>query len=299
MEIRSARPADLPAVRSLWEQGFGNEQPYTNWYFRAVYRPERTLCLYQQGQLAAATQFAPYTLRLRGRLLPTAYLVGVVTEQSMQRQGCGHKLLSEALDRLQQQGFAMAMLYTDIPAFYQPLGFVHCYSLRQLTFPALPAAIPPGWRRGGVYARDIQQLNAIYQRMTKNWDGYILRSAEQWRNFLDELRCDEGQIWLSRNAYVLWHEEEQRPLLRELGFVDEASLHSAIGMGRVLAARCGYEQAVWNAPLPAPLPRSEEEVLIPYVMALSLEQWPQLQGAELAAATRELFDENCWVNEKT
>ena len=41
--IRYAVEQDKPQIRSLWEQGFGNDEPYTSWYFSRVYRSERTL----------------------------------------------------------------------------------------------------------------------------------------------------------------------------------------------------------------------------------------------------------------
>ena len=42
LSINYATAADKPAVMQLWAEAFGDEQPYFNWYFNTVYRPERT-----------------------------------------------------------------------------------------------------------------------------------------------------------------------------------------------------------------------------------------------------------------
>lgn len=297
MGIRYATPKDISQVRALWELGFGDEQPYTGWYFDTVYRPERTLLLHDAGELRSALQFAPYKLWLNGAERPVAYLVGVVTHPDHRHRGYGHALLREILQHLREQGFLLAMLYTDVPGFYAPLGFVHCYQLRRIGIKARETGVPEGWEPGEI-GSDISRLDAIYRRMTAPWNGYILRREGDWRNFLEELACDQGQIWLNRDTYVLWYIEEGIAKVREIGFTDEASLRSALDMAAILAARCGFDQAEWLAPLNSPPSLGGET--IPHVMTCRLDK-PELDGGELAQATLELFSDAAhnWVNEKT
>jgi len=301
MELRNAHPTEQAVVRALWEQGFGNEEPYTGWYFQQIYRPERTLLLFDEGELRAALQTAPYTLMLNCCQEQAAYLVGVVTDQRHRRQGYGHTLMREALRRLREQGCRLAMLYTDVPDFYAPLGFVHCYQLRSLLIPAQDRPLSFGWEQAAPDSRTIARLDAVYRRMTKPWNGYIVRTPENWRHYLEEQRCDQGAIWLTDDAYVLWYEAEGQPEIRELGFADETALNAALEAAGALAAARGLAQARWLAPLAAPLPRQANETLRPYVMACRLD-CPELSGAALADATLALFRDReplNWINEMT
>ncbi len=301
MDIRQAGSADTPKVRALWEEGFGNEQPYTDWYFGRVYTPERTLLLEKDGQLLAALQTAAYDLVWAGQPLPAAYFVGVVTANSHRHQGYGHALMREAMNRLRQAGVAMALLYTDVPGFYAPLGFAHCYQLRRIAIPARPGPLPSGWARQELTDEAIRQLDGIYRQMTGSWNGYIRRSRDNWRNYLEEQRCDEGEIWLSPDAYLLWYKAKGQPEIRELGFGDKAALNSALAAAAALAAAKNLPVAGWLAPLAAPLPPAFQGSLKPYLMACRLDR-PELDGSRLAAATRDWYrgyGQSNWINEMT
>jgi len=246
-------------------------------------------------------QTAPYTLMLNGAESPIAYLVGVVTDQRYRRRGYGHALLREALRRLREQGCRLAMLYTDVPGFYAPLGFVHCYQLRPVMIPAQDRFLPPGWEQVPITDQSIARLDRVYRPMTASWNGYLVRTAENWRNYLEEQRCDQGQIWLSDHAYVLWYEPGEQPEIRELGFADEMSLSSALEVAGALAGSRGLRHIKWLAPLAAPLPALSGEALKPYVMACRLDR-PELDGDTLAAATLALFRDTAqrnWINEMT
>lgn len=64
LSINYATAADKPAVMQLWAEAFGDEQPYFNWYFNTVYRPERTLCLFGDGRLVSSLQYSHKQLSL-------------------------------------------------------------------------------------------------------------------------------------------------------------------------------------------------------------------------------------------
>lgn len=301
MNIRYARPKETDAVRRLWEEGFGNSQPYTDWYFQEVYRPERCICLFGEEEMAACLQVAPYRIQLQGRVQNAAYLVGVVTAASQRGKGFGHALLHYALHQLKISGFKLALLHTEIPEFYTPLGFSPCYQLRQQRFPAEEAGLPPGWAKPEPGPMELARCEQIYRRMCQGWNGYILRSPENWQNFVREQLLDGGELWLSHRAYLLGSVEKESFRIRELGYMDTTALEEGIRLGKTLAERTVRPCLDWPAPLSAPV-LGEDLGCLTHVLCRRVdtpEAWPP---ESTALATQELFPgaaEINWVNETT
>lgn len=301
MKIRFTRPQEEALVRRLWVEGFGEPQPYTDWYFRSVFRPELTLGLWQGDALAACLQIAPYQLMLGDLPCPAAYLVGVVTGSDFRRQGFGRALLNRALEELSRAGYVMAMLYTDIPDFYTPLGFVSCYQLRPQTFGPKKSRIPTGWRLTQRTAEDLMACQRIYRCMTKEWNGWLLRTPANWRNYTDDFLCDGGGLWLSDSAYLLWLPEKDCLRIQEIGYCTPEALEEAITVSRHLAAEKGYKTIRWSAPLPAPQ-LGEAQPPLPHVMCRRLDLPPTFSPQQVAGSTLAKylpFAETNWVNEIT
>ena len=256
---RWACTADRAAIMALWAKSFESYEPYYSWYFDTVYRPGYTLCDFAGASLAAALQLAPYTLRLRGADLKICYLVGVITDPAFRGQGRGHALLREAQKYLRNEGYAAALLYSDTPGFYEPLGFRHCYQQQQLSlparyFPLLTAAnsAEAAWREGDL-SDDIPALAGIYEGLTNRYDGYIRRTEENWRNYLGEHHCDKARLLLAEGqAYVLYTVQADSFNVVELGFRDEAALSAALAAAARRAAALGAPMLLWSAPPDAP-----------------------------------------------
>ena len=297
--IRYATEQDKPQVRKLWEQGFGDEEPYTGWYFAQVYRSERTLLYEEDGRLLSSLQLAPYLLSLKGRSVPAAYIVGVVTEESCQGRGYASALLRRALSDLQKDGRELALLYTDIPGFYEPLGFICCYRLRRLRFPAAEAG--PRWEKRQPTAETIAHCHDVYQRMCRSFDGYVLRTAGNWRTYLEDWLTDRRNgLYIGENAYILTDVSENGYGIKEIGYTNEDALQQALACCAGLAADHGYAEFCWDAPQSAPLPAQADETLRSWVMARVT--GGELTATEAAAATLESLgapEPRLWVGEIT
>lgn len=299
--LRYAAAQDQLQVRALWEQGFGSEEPYTGWYFSNVYRSERTLVYEEDGKLYSSLQLAPYTLSLRGRELPAAYIVGVVTEQAAQGRGYASALIRRALNDLGKEGRELALLYTDIPGFYQPLGFTCCYSLRQLHFPASSGS-SVGFEKITPTADNLTRCQEVYRRMCRHLDGYVIRTVSSWQTYVGDWLSDERNgLYLGPEAYILTDIAETGFAVKEIGYADEKALRQALNYCGVLAAASGYPEFYWDAPESAPLPRQKGEALRPWVMARICGKGG-LSAAAAAAATRHFLDApdpRLWVGEIT
>ncbi|MBR5430397.1 MAG: GNAT family N-acetyltransferase, partial [Firmicutes bacterium] len=265
--IRYAEAPDTPRVRALWELGFGNEEPYTGWYFRQVYRSGRTLLYEAEGRLCSSLQLAPYELSLKGQAVAAAYVVGVVTDTVCRGRGYASALLRRALRDLAAAGYELALLYTDIPGFYEPLGFTCCYGLRRLRFDAAGTSAA-GWVKQPPTSEAIAHCQRVYKKMCTGFDGYVLRTAENWRNYISDWLTDgRNGLYLGPDAYFLTEYTPDGLSLKEIGYASPAALRDALRAAAALARAGGGAGFSWDAPELAPLPPQPGESRRPWVMA--------------------------------
>ena len=299
IHISYASEKDTPQVKRLWTEAFGEEMPYTGWYFHNIYRPERCLCLYEADNIVSCLQYAPYKMQFLGKQIPVAYLVGVCTDPSYQHKGYARHLLAEIDADLAKQ-YRLLLLYTDIPAFYQPLGFCHCYRLNHME---LPARFDPGqkkkWRSGTLSYQDIAEYDRIYTLMTADMDGFIRRTPANWLNFLGDFLCDEGALFRKDDAYLLWCMDNGKPRVKELGYGNAAAIADGLSLAAHLAAARGYDSFIWDAPLSAPLPPGITGKIMPYVMAKLCGS--REKAEETAQNTQDYLyrGKHLWINEMT
>lgn len=138
MEYRFCRDADYPALRRLWGQCFGEEEPWTSWYFSHHYKAEHTWVGIKEGTVAAQAHLLPHRLYLRGAWRDAAYFVGVCVDEALRGSGYGRDIMSTALAELRRSGVNISILQPRWPEFYRPLGWDFCYSRR---FYHLPLAV--------------------------------------------------------------------------------------------------------------------------------------------------------------
>lgn len=150
--IRLSIPADIPALRQLWELAFGDSGAYVDNFFDSYYRPERMIVLEQDGQVQTMTAWFDTTFVLPGQgEYRSAYLYAVATHPDYRGQGLAAKLLDWADNYFRSLEIPAV---TTVPAepslhnFFGANGFRECFVLfeRKLSLQELPAATAPLFR---------------------------------------------------------------------------------------------------------------------------------------------------------
>lgn len=219
----------------LWNEAFGADEPYYSWYFNNIYQSKRTYCLFLDEIMIASIQYAPRSLSLNTNEENIAYLVGVCTSHKYQHQGYGHSLLKFVINKL-RSSYSLLMLNTDIPNYYQPLGFTTCYWLRQQKFTAIKnPSQEQYWQKGNLNKKDIKKYNDIYDQMTTAWDSYLIRDQQGWSDFFTDFLCDKGALYLSENAYLLWMIDSGQFFIKEIGYTTLPALEKTIKFAAHLA----------------------------------------------------------------
>lgn len=136
--IDAPKPADIPALRSLWKEAFGDTDAFLDTFARTAYSPARCRCVTVDGDVAAALYWFDCTHADRR----IAYLYAVATARAHRGQGLCRALMEDTHRHLTEQGYAGAMLVPGSASlfdFYARMGYRTCTAVREITCTASPS----------------------------------------------------------------------------------------------------------------------------------------------------------------
>lgn len=159
--------------KALWSAAFGDDG-WIDSFFRTAYRPENTLAIFRDGQLAAGLAWMQTSCQ--GRKL--AYLYAVATAPEYRHQGLCRELMANAQETLAARGYDGSVL---VPAdeglrrMYAAMGYRNFGGVENLTLPT--GASVPLWEvtpeEYAALRRDYLPVGGIVQE-----DGAIEYLAE-------------------------------------------------------------------------------------------------------------------------
>ena len=135
MRTRPSAKEDIPQLKALWKQAFGDEDSFIDAFFEDLYRPERCVLIEDEGRVLSMAYLLPCTLVWKGEgggsegLLESAdcaYLYGMCTDEAYRGRGLGLMLLSFAKGYMGAMGCeAIALLPADegLFGFYRKAGY--------------------------------------------------------------------------------------------------------------------------------------------------------------------------------
>lgn len=124
-ELRNPVWREVPALRDLWKEAFGDGDAFLDAFFYTAFAPERSLIADVEGEIAAAL-FWFFCEYAGGRL---GYLYGVCTRAAYRGRGFCRKLMAAAEKTLAAQGCAGVILVPGseaLASMYAAMGYVSC-----------------------------------------------------------------------------------------------------------------------------------------------------------------------------
>ena len=121
-EFRPSVPGDIPALRRLWQEAFGDPDSYLDLFFSTAYRPERCMVLAEENQILAAAYWL--TCRLGEDKL--AYVYAVAVKVTSRGRGLGKRLMAALEAHLARENWAGVLLVPgeeSLRRFYVNLGY--------------------------------------------------------------------------------------------------------------------------------------------------------------------------------
>ena len=140
MNIKTPCAKDIPALRALWREAFGDSDEFLDAFFERAYSEQRALCVTDGECLLAALYW--FDCECLGRRV--AYIYAVATAKKHRGKGISTLLINEVHRRLAEEGYAGAMLVPGeegLFGFYRRFGYRNCGSVREFSIIASEHAI--------------------------------------------------------------------------------------------------------------------------------------------------------------
>lgn len=144
---------DIPALRRLWQQAFGDSDAFLDGFFATGFAPERCRCVYLEDNLAAALYW--FDCHWQGK--KAAYLYAVATEASLQGRGLCRALMEDTHRYLQSAGYAGAALVPgsrELFSLYDKLGYRGFCPMQTLTVAAGETPLPLQELKGDSFLKE-------------------------------------------------------------------------------------------------------------------------------------------------
>lgn len=122
MTIDMPKETQIPALRSLWQQAFGDTEEFLDRFFSMAFAPERSRCVTVEDSLVSAL----YWFDCNWGEKKVAYVYAVATDEAFQGKGYCRSLLEDTHRQLKQQGYAGGVLVPgeeSLFRFYEKSGY--------------------------------------------------------------------------------------------------------------------------------------------------------------------------------
>lgn len=122
IEFRASTQSDVPALRQLWQEAFGDPEEYLDIFFRRTYAPERSRVICRDSAIIGGAYWFDCALREQ----KLAYLYAVAIKKSCQSCGLGSRLMEDIHRHLTGQGYSGVLLVPGdegLRRYYQRFGY--------------------------------------------------------------------------------------------------------------------------------------------------------------------------------
>lgn len=203
MNIKHPGSRDIPALRRLWWEAFGDGDAFLDAFFATAFDTSRCLT-------AGEGEAACYWLDCACRGQKIAYLYAVATAKKSRGQGLCRALLEQTRKALGERGYAGVLLVPgdeDLRRMYRKLGFEDACAILEFTLPASAPAplekltlsqyralraplLPEG---AAIEGREIMEFLAARADFYRRGDTLCACIREGNRLFIPELLGDKAQ----------------------------------------------------------------------------------------------------------
>lgn len=136
--IRLSQAADVLRLKHIWKECFGDSDQFIDFYFAQFYKPEQTMVLLTESEIAAMLTMIPITLRLTPTLsLPCVMLYAIATHPAYQGKGLAGELMAYSNDYAAANGSAFSVLVpasASLFSFYKKLSYEEAFPVWEAAF---------------------------------------------------------------------------------------------------------------------------------------------------------------------
>ena len=130
--IQPPLPSQIPKLRQLWKDTFGDSDAFLDMFFETAFSLERCACVTSYTYLVASLYW--FDCEFSGQKI--AYIYAVATANEYRGQGICHALMEYTHAHLKAHGYAGAILSPaeeSLFSFYEKMGYRTCAYTKEIT----------------------------------------------------------------------------------------------------------------------------------------------------------------------
>lgn len=124
--------SDIPALRALWKEAFGDSDEFLDSFMSTAFSPCRAMCAKDGEKISAMLYW--FDCECRGERV--AYLYAVATAKEYRNRGICSALMERTHGHLSEKGYTGVLLVPGSPklfAFYEKLGYKTATYVREIS----------------------------------------------------------------------------------------------------------------------------------------------------------------------
>lgn len=125
MTIKQGQSCQIPQLRALWKEAFGDTDDFLDGFFQVGFSQDRCRCLWEGDQLGGALYWFDCTWQDK----KVAYIYGVATNMAFRGQGVCRRLMEDTHRLLKEQGYRGSLLVPGnegLFQLYEKMGYRPC-----------------------------------------------------------------------------------------------------------------------------------------------------------------------------
>lgn len=131
MTIETPKQSYIPALKTLWQEAFGDSDAFLDMFEKTAFHSDRCRCVTENGDVVAAL----YWFNCSYHSKQIAYLYAIATLKSHRGQGLCRALMEDTHRHLKKLGYHGALLVPGSPKlfdFYKKIGYQTCSYLSEI-----------------------------------------------------------------------------------------------------------------------------------------------------------------------
>ncbi len=229
MKVIKADPSMTGELREIWKTCFPQNDPrYTDFYFKAHYKPENCYVMMDGDKPISAAIRNPHALMFNGRVLQTSMIMGVATIPEEQRKGYMRELMKIVLDACEHTEL-LTLIQTEEPKLYEPMGFRTIYHRRRYTIERKDVHRTTNF--GCSFDPAPLDLLKVYSAFIRRFNGFYPRDLEYFVRYKQEVNAQGGKIVAFYNGkdqirgYAVMIPMGEELIAEEIVYLDAACLN--------------------------------------------------------------------------
>lgn len=192
-------------ARKLWEEVFDEDtEQFLDYYECYVADHNLILAEREEGEIVSMVQLNPYKVRMGTQKADSYYIVAVATREDCRHQGRMRRILTEALQYMDQEKIPFTFLMPASESIYLPFDFVTVYRQSLFTYGTEMEAdtdrpwhcVPCRWEQ----LKELAEWSDVF--LQKHSDVSTVRTEDYYKRIWMEQESMNGQI-------LLFYEKEQ------------------------------------------------------------------------------------------